>query len=279
MFESFLRAFRFAPIAALLFAVPSSVPAQESVSARDPVRLDVPYVPTPETVVQRMLDLGKVGRNDYVIDLGSGDGRIAIAAAKRGARALGVDIDPRRIEEANANAAKQGVKDRVTFRQQNLFETEIKDANVITMYLLTSVNLQLRPRLLAELRPGTRVVSHAFEMGEWEPDAHEKVDNRDVYLWVVPANVAGHWILKDGEQVLALDIEQQFQKLKGGAMVNGRDVPIVNGRLNGDEIVFTLDVAGKPETYQGRVNGDQMQAISGPVATKRGWSAARASKG
>jgi SAM-dependent methyltransferase len=275
MFDNFLRAYRVAPIAALLFALPGAGLAQDSVSAREPVRLDVPYVPTPETVVQRMLDLGKVGKNDYVIDLGSGDGRIAIAAAKRGARALGVDIDPRRIEEATANAAKQGVKDRVNFRRQNLFETEIKDANVVTMYLLTSVNLQLRPRLLAELRPGTRVVSHAFEMGEWEPDAHEKVDNRDVYLWVIPANVAGRWTLKDGEQALSLNIEQQFQKLKGSATINGRNVPIVNGKLDGTEIVFTLDVAGKPETYQGRVNGDQIQAISGPVATKRGWSATK----
>lgn len=274
-----LRVSRLAFVPLLVVAVSSAAFAQDSVSGRAPVKLDVPYVPTPEAVVQRMLDLGKVGKGDYVIDLGSGDGRIAIAAAKRGARALGVDIDPRRIEEASANAAKQDVQDRVTFRRQDLFETPIQDADVITMYLLTSVNMKLRPRLLAELRPGTRVVSHAFDMGDWEPDAHEKVDNRDVYLWIIPADVEGRWTLKDGEQVIDLTVEQQFQMLKGSASINGRTVPIVNGKLNGNEVVFTLEVAGKPETYQGRVNGSQMQAISGPVATKHGWSATRASKG
>jgi SAM-dependent methyltransferase len=245
-----------------------------------PTRLDVPYVPTPDFVVKRMLELGEVKKDDYVIDLGSGDGRIAIAAAKDfGARALGVDIDPRRISEANENAAKAGVTGRVTFRQQNLFETPIKDANVITMYLLTSVNLQLRPRLLDELRPGTRLVSHAFAMGEWKPNVHERVENRDVYLWVVPAKIAGQWTMKDGARSFTLDIDQQFQELKGNATVDGRTVPVVNGKLDGDQIVFTIEIAGKPATYQGKVSGDKMEATSGPVATQSGWSAARTKKG
>jgi SAM-dependent methyltransferase len=251
-----------------------------AVQAQDnSVRLDVPYVPTPDFVVKRMLELGQVKKDDYVIDLGSGDGRIAIAAAKDfGARALGIDIDPRRISEANENATKAGVTGRVTFRQQNLFETPINDANVITMYLLTSVNLQLRPRLLDELRPGTRLVSHAFAMGDWKPDAHERVENRDVYLWVVPAKVAGQWTVQDGARRFTLEIDQQFQELKGTAAIDGSTVPVVNGKLNGDQIVFTVTIGGKPATYQGKVSGDRIEAMSGPVATQSGWTATRTKK-
>jgi precorrin-6B methylase 2 len=241
--------------------------------------LDVPYVPTPESVVKRMLQLGQVGKNDFVMDLGSGDGRIAIAAARDfGARALGVDIDPERIREANENAKKAGVTDRVTFRQQNLFETSIKDANVITMYLLTNVNLKLRPRMLEELRPGTRLVSHAFSMGEWKPDVHERVENRDVYLWVVPAKVDGRWTVQDGAQSFTVEIEQEFQELKGRATVGGKTVPLVNAKMNGEHIVFTVEIGGKPETFEGKATGDRMEAISGPLATKRAWSATRTSR-
>ena len=138
------------------------------------VRLDVPYVPTPQDVVEKMLDMAKLTKDDYHIDLGSGDGRIVITAAQRGARSMGVDLNPTRIAEANENAKKARVIDRVTFVQANLFETKIGEANVLTMYLLQSVNLQLRPRILDELRSGSRVVSHAFSMNEWEPDQHER---------------------------------------------------------------------------------------------------------
>ena len=153
--------------------------------------LDVPYVPTPPEVVERMLDMAEVKPDDFVIDLGSGDGRIAIAAAKRGARAFGVDIDPQRVEEAQENARRAGMQGRVSFRRQNLFDTRIDEATVLTMYLLRKVNLELRPRVLDELKPGTRVVSHAFSMGDWKPDGHSEVGYRQVYLWIVPAKVAG----------------------------------------------------------------------------------------
>ena len=193
---------------ALIFSV---IIACAAYAQHEQTRLDVPYVPTPPTVVKRMLELAKVGKDDFVIDLGSGDGRIAIAAAKDfGARSLGVDIDPQRILEANENASKAGITDRVTFRQQNLFETEIKDANAITMYLLSSVNLQIRPRLLDELRPGTQLVSHAFGMAAWQPDVHEKVDNRDVYLWIVPAKAAGQWRVKDGSRSFTMQFLQSL---------------------------------------------------------------------
>ena len=148
---------------------------------------DVPFVPTPEAVVDEMLQLAKVGPKDVVYDLGSGDGRIVIAAAKKhGARSVGIDIDPKRIEEAQENARKAGVADRVEFRQADLFKADISEATVVTLYLLSSVNLQLRPKLLAELKPGTRVVSHAFEMGDWKPVETRKIGATTVYYWVVP---------------------------------------------------------------------------------------------
>lgn len=150
--------------------------------------LDVPYVPTPQIVVDKMLEMASVSGDDYIIDLGSGDGRIPITAAKRyGAEAMGVDLDPARIKEAKANAKVAGVDDKVEFRQQNLFETDISKATVLTMYLLPKVNLQLRPRILSELKPGTRVVSHAFDMGDWKPERTEKVDGRTIYFWTVPS--------------------------------------------------------------------------------------------
>jgi ribosomal protein L11 methylase PrmA len=149
--------------------------------------LDVPYVPTPERVVQKMLQVARVGPKDVVYDLGSGDGRIVIAAAKRrAARAVGIDIDPERIKEARANARKAGVASRVEFREQDLFKADFSEATVVTMYLLPSINLKLRPKLLGELKPGTRIVSHGFDMGDWAPLETHQVGSSTVYYWVVP---------------------------------------------------------------------------------------------
>jgi ribosomal protein L11 methylase PrmA len=148
---------------------------------------DVPFVPTPEAVVAKMLEVAKVGPKDVVYDLGSGDGRIVIAAAKKhGARGVGIDIDPERVKEARANAKKAGVANKVEFRQEDLFKADFSEATVVTMYLLTGVNMQLRPKLLQELKPGTRIVSHAFDMGDWKPAATYKVGTSTVYYWVVP---------------------------------------------------------------------------------------------
>jgi protein-L-isoaspartate O-methyltransferase len=152
---------------------------------------DVPYVPTPEAVVDRMLQIAKVNSNDVVYDLGSGDGRIPITAVREynARRAVGVDINPERVREANQNAQQANVTDRVEFRQQDLFETDLRNASVVTLYLLPEVNLRLRPKLLNELKPGTRIVSHAFDMGDWKPDRVETVDGRNIYFWTVPENV------------------------------------------------------------------------------------------
>jgi hypothetical protein len=164
----------------------SELQAQSPVAEPD---LDVPYVPTPPGVVSAMLEVAQVGKDDVLYDLGSGDGRIPITAAKRfGTRGVGVDIDPERIQEANDNAQKEGVGDRVQFRQQDLFETDLSEATVITLYLLPQVNLDLRPKLL-QLQPGTRIVSHSFDMGDWKPDRTLQVDGSTIHYWVVPEQV------------------------------------------------------------------------------------------
>lgn len=151
---------------------------------------DVPYVPTPQPVVDAMLKLANVGRNDVLYDLGSGDGRIPITAAQRyGTHSVGIDINPQRIREANQNLQKTGVSNRVQFRQQDLFQTDLSQASVVTLYLLPDINLKLRPKLLQELKPGTRIVSHSFDMGEWKPQRVEQVNGSTIYLWVVPENV------------------------------------------------------------------------------------------
>jgi ribosomal protein L11 methylase PrmA len=152
-----------------------------------PAPIDVPYVPTPAPVVDAMLRLAQVKRGDVLYDLGSGDGRIVIAAAKRyGVRATGIDIDPARAREANANARKAGVSKQVRFLTQDLFDADFSDATVVTLYLLPRLNLKLRPKLLADLRPGTRIVSHGFDMGDWQPERAVEVGNTTIYLWVVP---------------------------------------------------------------------------------------------
>ena len=148
---------------------------------------DVVFVPTPQEVVDRMLEMAKVGKGDVLYDLGSGDGRIPVTAAKRfGIRAVGIDIDPRRIAEANENARKNGVANLVQFKREDLFKTKFGDATVVTLYLLPDLNVKLRPRLLAELKPGTRIVSHQFDMGTWKPEQKVELNGRTIYLWTIP---------------------------------------------------------------------------------------------
>jgi SAM-dependent methyltransferase len=179
-----------AVLSLIIFAVlvngqqPQPQPLPQPQPQRTP---DVPYVPTPQKVVDEMLNLAGVTKNDVVYDLGSGDGRIVITAAKKyGARGIGVDINPERVKEANANAIVAGVTDKVKFLEQDLFETDLKEASVVTLYLLPAVNLKLRPKLWKELKPGTRVVSHSFDMGDWKPEKSVEVDGATLYFWVVP---------------------------------------------------------------------------------------------
>ncbi|HEY7913843.1 MAG TPA: class I SAM-dependent methyltransferase [Blastocatellia bacterium] len=166
---------------------PAATPQSSTPQTAQPQRpLDVPYVPTPHEVVAEMLRMANVTKNDVVYDLGCGDGRIVIAAAqKHGARGVGIDINPVRVQEAQENAKTAGVTDRVKFFTQDLFETDLSEASVVTLYLLPSVNLKLRPKLLKELKTGTRIVSHSFDMGDWKPDSAAEVDGRKIYYWVV----------------------------------------------------------------------------------------------
>ena len=242
-------------------------------------KLDVIYVPTPQEVVDRMLEMAQVKAGDFVIDLGCGDGRnVVTAAQKYGARGFGVDIDPERIKEAKENAQKAGVSDKVDFRVANLFETKISDANVMMMYLLSTINLKLRPRILDELKPGSRIVSHAFDMGDWKPDERDTVGYRNVYLWIVPAKVEGKWNVKAGEQAFSLDIKQKFQELEGTATVNGKPAPVRDARLKGDEITFVVDLGeGKATTFTGKVDGNSIKAAPVQGGTGPDWQATKAS--
>jgi SAM-dependent methyltransferase len=174
------------PLASLAAIALSTSLALTQATADEPIKKDVPYVPTPEAVVEKMLDMAKVGPKDVVYDLGSGDGRIVIAAARRGARGVGVEIDPERIREANANAKAAGVTGQVKFIEGDLFDADIGDATVVTMYLLPEVNLKLRPKLMAELKPGTRIVSQSFHMGEWQPEKTADVGYIKIYYWTIP---------------------------------------------------------------------------------------------
>ncbi len=183
--------FRVTSYLCLLLAAALALPLAAQQAAAPTREPDVIFVPTPEQVVEGMLKLAKVGPNDLVYDLGCGDGRTVIMAAKKfGARAVGVDIDPQRIAESTENARAAGVGDKVKFIQGDLFEANIKDATVVTLYLLTSLNMKLRPKLWKELKPGTRVVSHAFDMGDWQPEKTEDIDGRKVYFWTIPKDAA-----------------------------------------------------------------------------------------
>jgi len=276
-----------------LLAVAASLPLQAA-------ERSVPYVPTPQSVVDRMLELAKVGPQDYLIDLGSGDGRIVITAAKKyGARGFGVDIDPERIAESNENARRAGVADRVAFYERDLFETKLDEATVITMYLLPQVNLELRPRLLA-LKPGTRIVSHDFSMDAWRPDEHVVVDlssegkkssdTSDIYFWRVPARMAGRWIwnfmLSGREEAYELVLTQRYQVLSGTVRAGGRPVSLDLARIRGDEfhVEFTIDINGArlKHVLDGKVDGDDLsgtaQLSGNRIQSQRDWTARRVAR-
>lgn len=230
--------------------------------------LDVPYVPTPNEVVERMLDLADVNSGDYVIDLGSGDGRIVIAAAKRGATGHGIDLDPQRVSEARTNAINAKVDDRVMFMKANIFNTDFSNASVITMYLLPTVNEKLRPVLLDKLEPGTRVVSHSFDMDEWEADKKAIVsdDNgsgtHDIYFWVIPAKVEGSWRWQQNERNFTMNVDQEFQEISIN-LTDSRGVRyrIESADLRGKRININAVNGSERYIFSGRVEGNEIIGV------------------
>jgi hypothetical protein len=271
-------------------------------SAGWPARAQVPFVPTPPEVVDRMLAMARVNKNDYVIDLGSGDGRIVRTAAKSlGARGFGVDHDEELVKRSRELARLQGVSDRVTFVTQDLFAAAIADASVLTMYLLPAVNLKLRARLLGELKPGTRIVSHDFDLGDWTADETATMyvkdkfgegagGNSTIHLWIVPAEAAGRWqwnLRTAGQSIdYQLLLEQRYQKIEGTLSTAGREVKIESARLRGDTLSFTavteLRGATVRHSFNGRVLGDAIEGevnLSGArVQATQEWTATRAAR-
>ena len=229
---------------------------------------DVIWVPTPQGLVDKMLDMAKVTPKDFVIDLGSGDGRTVITAAKRGAKALGIEYNPDMVELSKRTAAKEGVSDRASFIKADLFESDFSQAQVVTMFLLSSINLKLRPKIL-ELKPGTRIASNTFDMGDWKPDETASLPGCNswctAHLWIVPAKVEGTWKLAQGE----LTLKQTFQNISG-TLRNANAEMALSGKLNGEQISFN---AGGTQ-YTGRVSGN---AIEG-TASGNHWSATRTGK-
>jgi precorrin-6B methylase 2 len=251
----------------------AGVPAQEQQPAGyEPVvgqpGKDVVWVPTQQELVDRMLDIAKVTPQDYVIDLGSGDGRTVITAAKRGAQALGIEYNPDMVELSKQNAAQAGVSEKAQFVKADLFESDFTKATVITMFLLPDINIRLRPKILS-LKPGTRIVSNTFTMEEWVADGTISLESGcatwcTAYLWIVPAKAEGKWKLAQGE----LTLQQTFQMVSGTLNSNGNSTP-VTGKLNGDEIQFT---AGDAE-YVGRISGETMSGKLKYGLGNSNWSA------
>jgi hypothetical protein len=231
---------------------------------------DVVWVPTNQKLVDRMLDMAKVTSADFVMDLGSGDGRTVITAAKRGANAKGIEYNPDMIELSRKNAEQAGVSAKASFEKADLFETDFSKASVITMFLLPSINLKLRPKLL-DLKPGTRVVSNSFDLGEWTADETASINGEDcvshctAYFWVVPAKVEGEWQTPQGK----LTLEQKYQ-LVSGRLTNGNVItPVTDGKLKGNEIAFT---AGGTR-YTGKVDGSTITGKANTAGKEADWSA------
>ena len=267
--------------------------------AQDAPRTAGPYVPTPQVIVDRMLSMAQVGAKDFVVDLGSGDGRMVRTAAKAlGASGFGVDIDGELVELSNQIARKEGVANRVTFYEQDVFKADIRKATVVTLYVLPDMMVSLRPKLLSELNPGTRIVSHDYHFREWIPDNRVTFDvpekremvgfsSTSLYLWIVPASVGGRWRVEySGAKPagpVTLDLSQLYQYFNGTALVGSRKTEIANAKMRGNTFEFALDpgerAGGDRYLHRGTVVGDTMQGEvqwgSGVMAKRYAWKATR----
>jgi hypothetical protein len=274
--------FATAALAALAIALPAAAQKDKNYEPHvGQAGKDVIWVPTPDEVVDRMLRMAQVTPNDYVVDLGAGDGKIAIAAAKKfGARALGIEYDAEMARHAQRNVERAGVAGRARIVQGDIFVSDFSQATVVTMYLLPALNLKLRPQIL-DMRPGTRVVSHSFSMDDWEADEVSSLDGRRAYYWVVPAKVAGTWMLDfagggaAGKHELAL--EQRFQNFEGTVALGSLLGGLREARLRGFQIAFAyVDNAGVRREFSGRVSGARMEgSFRADNGTEGRWSATK----
>ena len=268
-----LRLFSVFSVALFLNAAVHAQPAKEFKPEVGQQGKDVVWVPTSLALVNKMLDMAKATPKDYVIDLGSGDGRTVITAAKRGIKALGIEYNPDMVELSKRNAAKEGVTERATFMKADLSETDFSQATVITMFLLPDINLKLRPKIL-NLKPGTRIVSNTFTMGEWEADetgtaASDEGSSyyRTALLWIVPAKVDGVWKSAQGD----ITFKQEFQKISGSINGGGVSALLTGGKLRGDQISFSAGGA----QYAGKIAGDTISGTATSGGASRDWSATR----
>jgi SAM-dependent methyltransferase len=261
---------------------------QAAAAEKETPPLDVHWEPSADEVVADMLALARVQKDDVVYDLGCGDGRVVIAAVQKGARGLGIDLDPQRIRESVENARKAKVSDRVRFIEQDLFQSQIGDATVVMLYLFPEVNLRLRPKLFRDLKPGTRVVSHSHDMGSWIPEQTLRSSNGHyIHYWVMPANLAGNWEFtlpgRLGKEPSRLRLQQRFQRVSGALEAEPSTVPLTEIGLQGAFLKFTAEMLDKGKTitlrFQGRVKGDTIEGtVESQVGTRREkapWKARR----
>lgn len=233
---------------------------------------NVPWIPTPQVLVEKMLKLAKITPKDFLIDLGSGDGRTVITAAKLGTRALGIEYNPDLVKLSKKNAENEGVSNMAQFIEADLFEFDFSKATAITMFLLPEINMRLRPKLL-NLKPGTRIVSNTFTLQEWQFDEVAKTGNESnrwntAYLWIVPAKVEGKWVLPQGGELIFM---QEFQMLTGSMIVGSKKLTITEGRLRGNKIIFTAS----GDIYTGLVIGSKMEGTFTSGRNTKKWSATR----
>ena len=264
-------------VASLLFALPAAAQQKPYEPQVGQAGKDVIWVPTPDEVVDRMLRMAQVTPNDLVYDLGAGDGKIAIAAAKKfGARSVGIEYNPEMAKHAQGNVEKAGATGKARIVNGDIFATDFSQATVVTMYLLPALNMKLRPTILS-MRPGTRIVSHSFTMEDWEADEISSMDGRRAYFWLVPANVNGGWTLETGSEKAELSFEQRFQKIEGTVGLGHTQGGLRGARLSGFNISFAwVDNNGVKRDYIGRITGGKMEgSYRGDNGTEGRWSAAK----
>ena len=267
-----------------LAPLPVSMDALAYMDTERSFKLDAPFLPTPDYVIAEILSKARVGKDDVLYDLGSGDGRIVIEAAKKtGCRAVGIEIDADLVDDSRHNAARAGVQDRVRFVVADIFKEDSSEATVVTIYMGSDVNLRLRPKLLRELKPGTRIASYTFDMGEWKPDDVSTFGKEDAYFWIIPANVSGKWHWTEGKERSKnnweLEVRQVFQEITAQVNYKGKLFPLRAGKIKGDGIRFTLDGdpfgKGTPVEFTGRIRGNTIEGVMITGTSRQPWRATR----